>query len=319
MDELHRKALSIFYPRLLDSAQWVEREGLRFVQYTSAEAAMSILRNKEVWLRNVQCMNDYMEVEHGFECLVTAFNSENEGKRFKNVLESIFPGLVSEVGKLFDSWLPHLRSSTYIACVSEHPASEDRYGRLSMWRAYGGKRPVAIVMNREAFKSETDILAAYTHPVAYLDTDEFNREFGLLAERIHQNRDFVKQLTQKQVIAYLFELFKTFVLCVKHPGFLEELEWRVVYTPVLKKSEHVGSSIESIGGVPQEVHKIPLANLPEYNLHNIEIPELVERIIIGPTDHQRVLGHTFTRLLEEAGCGDAAERVFYSGIPLRSE
>jgi len=319
MDEKHRKALSIFYPRILESAKRVEKENLRLVQYTSADAAVSILRNKEVWLRNVQCMNDYMEVDHGIDCLVTAFKNENEGAHFKDVMEGLLPGIISEIGELFDSWLPYLRSSTHIACLSEHPTDEDRYGRLSMWRAYGGKRPVAIVMNSEAFRSESDILAAYTHPVAYMDTDHFNKEFEALTNRIYGEGDFVKELGQKQVVAYLFELFKTFALCVKHPGFNEEREWRVVYNPELKASDYVRSSIESVDGVPQEVHKIPLKNIPEHGLDNVEIPELVERIIIGPTDQQLVLGNTFIRLLTEAGCEDANSRVYYSGIPLREK
>ncbi|MCW8890874.1 MAG: DUF2971 domain-containing protein [Sedimenticola sp.] len=317
MDETHLKALTIFYPRILDSIELVAHQGLRFVQYTSAEAAMSIIKNKEVWLRNVQCMNDYMEVDHGIDCLVAAFNNDTEGVRFKAVMESIFPGIITDIANLFDSWLPYLRSKTYIACVSEHPSSEDEFGRLSMWRAYGGKQPIAIVMNNSAFRSESDALAAYTHPVAYLGTNDFNAEFGLLTERINKERAFVKELTKDKVIAYLFEQFKTFALCLKHPGFFEEREWRVVYNPALKTSDYIRSSIESIDGVPQEIHKIPLNNLPELNLMNIEICELIERIIIGPTDHQSVLGDTFIKLLTESGCKNASERVFYSGIPLR--
>lgn len=317
MDETHLKALSIFYPRYLESAERVEKENLRLVQYTSANAAMSILRNKEVWLRNVQCMNDYMEVDHGIDCLVAAFRSEKEGANFKAVMEGLYPGIIAEISELFDSWLPYLRSSTHIACVSEHPADEDRYGRLSMWRAYGGKRPVAIVMNREAFRSETDVLAAYTHPVAYMDADHFNQEFEALTNRIREEGGFVKELGKEKTVAYLFDLFKTFALCVKHPGFNEEREWRVVYNPALKSSEYVRSSIESVDGIPQEVHKIPLQNIPEHNLENVEIPELVERIIIGPTDQQLVLGNTFVKLLTEAGCENAKDRVYYSGIPLR--
>ena len=34
----------------------------RFVHYTSAEAALSIIRSKRLWLRNTTCMSDYREV-----------------------------------------------------------------------------------------------------------------------------------------------------------------------------------------------------------------------------------------------------------------
>lgn len=319
MDEQHLKALSIFYPRVLESVDRVKNERLRFVQYTSAEAAMSILKNKKVWLRNVQCMNDYREVEHGIDCLVSAIRSENEGQRFKDILEEVHPGILKKFAELFDSWIPFLRTHTYITCVSEHPAGEDKFGRLSMWRAYGGDTPVAIVMNPEAFESDTDALEAYTHPVAYLDADDFCEEFGRLADRIEANKDYVKEMGPQEVINYLFETFKTFALCVKHPGFLEEREWRVVYNPALASSEHVENDIVSVNGVPQEIHQIPLRNIPDEGLENVEIPELINRIIIGPIEHQTVLGNTFIKLLQEAGCADAHQRVFYSGIPLRAE
>jgi hypothetical protein len=34
----------------------------RFVHYTSAEAALSIIRSKRIWMRNTTCMADYREV-----------------------------------------------------------------------------------------------------------------------------------------------------------------------------------------------------------------------------------------------------------------
>jgi hypothetical protein len=315
MDDTYKKALSIFYPSYLKRIEDMDQPGMRFVQYTSADAAMSIIQNKEIWLRNVQCMNDYREVGHGIDCLVHAFRNTNEGARFKAAIESLFPGVINEIGGLFDGWIPHLRSSTYIACVSEHPNDENSYGRLSMWRAYGGKRSVAVVMNTTAFRSETDALSAYTLPVAYQDPEQFNIEFGELADRIEEEKDFVSGLGQDAIMGYLFELFKTYALCIKHPGFSEEREWRVVYNPVLKESKYVDSSIESINGIPQEIHKIQLKNIPEGNFNGATIPELIDRIIIGPNDHQQVLGKTFIKLLEEAGCKNAMEKIRYSGIP----
>ncbi len=317
MDELHAKALSIFYPSIQSKVRELDEGNILFVQYTSADAAMSIIKNQEVWLRNIQCMNDYMEADHGINCLVAAFKNEREGKNFKTVMEELFPGVIQEITNLFDGWLPSLRSSTYIACLSEHPPEENRYGRLSMWRAYGGKRTVALVLKKDAFRSETDAFEAYTHPVSYQDSDSFNIEFGKLAERIAKEKEFVAALGKQTVIAYLFELFKTYALCVKHPGFLEEREWRIVYNPALKASKYVYSSIESIDGIPQEVHKIPLKDIPDKNFYGATIPDLIDRIIIGPNDHQLVLARAFEKLLKAAGCEDAASRIHYSGIPLR--
>jgi hypothetical protein len=45
------------YEKLKKSGATDER--LRFVHYTSAEAALSIIRSKRIWMRNTTCMSDY--------------------------------------------------------------------------------------------------------------------------------------------------------------------------------------------------------------------------------------------------------------------
>jgi hypothetical protein len=41
----------------------------RFVHYTSAPAALSIVESKRMWMRNTTCMTDYSEVMHGLTLL----------------------------------------------------------------------------------------------------------------------------------------------------------------------------------------------------------------------------------------------------------
>lgn len=40
---------------------------LKLVHYTSASAGLSILQNKQLWMRNVLCMNDYSEVNYPYQ------------------------------------------------------------------------------------------------------------------------------------------------------------------------------------------------------------------------------------------------------------
>ena len=56
----------IFFPNTELKTREVTSSGGRFVYYTTAETATSILRNKQFWMRNTAAMNDYLEVEHGF-------------------------------------------------------------------------------------------------------------------------------------------------------------------------------------------------------------------------------------------------------------
>jgi hypothetical protein len=49
----------------------------------------------------------------------------------------------------------------------------------------------------------------------------------------------------------------------------------------------------------------------------IEIPSLINRIIIGPTQYPWAMWKAFVTLLSEAGVENAASKVFTSDIPLR--
>ena len=124
----------------------VDSNHIRFVHYTRAEAAMKILKSKQVWMRKSMCMNDYMEVLHGIRYLEDIFTSKL-GDRFKFVLNGLFPDLALKMPTMFVNSKLKLLTDTYITCVSEHNSGpEDVYGRLSMWRAYGGNSGVALVM-----------------------------------------------------------------------------------------------------------------------------------------------------------------------------
>jgi len=321
MNEQHKKALSIFSPHYLDKVNELESKNLNLVQYTSADAATKMIKNKEVWLRNSQCMNDYSEIKYGERCLMEAFRDGSPEKaakeKFKQILDIIFPNITESFLQIFNSWIPSFHRSTYIACVSEHPEEEDEYGRLSMWRAYGGNNSVALVMNKKPFLSETDVFHAYSQPVDYIDIKDFDMKFDGLFSRISSNIDFIKSLGEQAITGYLFEYFKYVVTSTKHPGFREEREWRVIYSPENKESDHITSSTEVIDGVPQEVYKIPLKDIPEENFYGASVPEFIEKIIIGPSNQQNVMRSTFVKLLKDAGCENPENKVCISGIPLR--
>ena len=306
----------IFLPYAVERQNIVQSNGIRFVHYTRADAAMNILKTKTVWMRKTSCMNDFMEVEHGLECLAEAYRGE-AGNRLKTALNGIFDGVSDEIEKLFNSWQPHFRTDTYITCFSEHLDAEDSFGRLSMWRAFSGATGIALVLNNAPFFSPSNALKAISSPVAYLDDRAFQRELIKVVDGIENNADFVQAQGREAVIAYIFNAFKLAALCTKHPGFQEEKEWRVVYTPTIEKSSHLVKEIQVIGGTPQPIYKIPLRNIPEEGLIGVDIPEFLERIIIGPTEYSSAMREAFETLLTDAGVDDPAQRVHVSDIPLR--
>lgn len=306
----------LFFPYASKKLAELKKVRTRLVHYTSADVAVSILRNREVWMRNSTTMSDFMEVEHGFQCLNHAYRGE-PGALFKKVLDSIFPGSVKELEERFNAWLPGIRSDTYLTCVSEHLDTEDSHGRLSMWRAYGGKTGVALVLNAAPFYAETNALKAYSSAVAYWDSSNFSREFLAIANGMQLAPDLLRNLGKERVFSLAFTMFRFAVLCTKHPGFHEEREWRVVYSPTMEASEMIAPSIEVVGGTPQRVYKIPLRNAPEAGLRGMEIPEILDRIIIGPTQYPGAIYQAFFTLLQDAGVSNPENRIVMSDIPLR--
>ena len=267
-------------------------------------------------MRKSMCMNDFMEVQYGLQCLYAAYR-DKIGEKFKSILERLFEGLRFEVEKLFDDWTWHLRTDTYFTCVSEHKVQEDVLGRLSMWRAYGGATGVALVMNNSPFQAQepTDILKIYASPVAYFDPKEFTDKFGEVVSKIEHEADFVKQRDREEIKGRIFRMLAFAAVCTKHPGFAEELEWRVIHFPWWESSTHMEKDIELIAGVPQLVYKIPLIDIP--GLTGITIPDLVDRIIVGPTRDPLAIREAFVELLAEAGVRDPNNKVYISNIPLR--
>lgn len=310
------RLLNIFHPHAMEKINAASGKNTRFVHYTSASSAMKIIETKTFWMRKTSCMNDYMEVDHGLRCLDAAYGGE-AGERLKATLESIYSGIMNEIEKLFRDWALDLRTNAYIACFSEHLNTEDMHGRLSMWRAYSEATGVALVVKNTLFLGEPLPLGIYTSPVAYFDDAGFEIEFEKVVNNIKANRDFLQELDRKELIYNVFNAFMFVALCTKHPGFIEENEWRAIYMPTMRQSEHLEKDIELIRGTPQPVYKIPLKNIDEKGLIGIEIPEILDRIIIGPTEFPAAIQEAFVSLLADAGVKDPASRVWVSGLPLR--
>lgn len=310
------KLYEIFHPYMFKKVMVAHRKNMRFVHYTRAESALSMLRNREVWMRKSSCMNDFMEVEHGLNCLVATYNGA-VGKKFQSNLEELFPGFCKEFQDLFNAWIPHFKQNTYLTSISEHADTEDRYGRLSMWRAYGSGTGVCIVLNNRVLLEPSDALKAYTSPVAYLGDEESTKEFKFVSKNIKRNAELLFGVGRSTVLNWIFQMFKFAALCTKHPGFKEELEWRIVYSPTIENSEKLEKATVVLGGIPQQIYKIPLRNFPDEGFFGAEPSELVNRIIIGPTDYAPAMREAFIEALSNAGVESPAACVVISDIPLR--
>ena len=307
---------SIFFPIIYDETQCITDTGVRFAYYTTAETAANILQNREIWMRSTVLMNDYSEIQYGLSKITDAFSSK-EGEDLEAVLEKTIPGSTEGIKDFFHKWVPNILEDTFIISFSEHTADEDQFGRLSMWRAYGGDAGVAFLINPEALFNDINILPVYTSPVSYFETSDVIDTFSRITDEIRRNGEYVQGLGLNGLRQAVFNALRFAAVCIKHPAFKEEREWRVITSPSLDSSEYLRQSVELIGGVPQPVIKKKI-EMPLMNGNgDLKLPDYVDKILIGPCEFPEVIERAMVSMLSEAGVENPDEKVHVTGIPLR--
>lgn len=326
-DSLNDRLFNIFMPYAASRVKEAKDKNIRFCHYTSADAALKIITGKHVWLRNATMMNDFSEVQYGLSCLQRCWNDQELKTRLISILSKWGDGLDVEIEQNFNLGLFQRQNETYMISISEHGdpeflrdgsgVDEDRVGRLSMWRAYGGNTNVAFVFHNSPFLTSSDALKAYTSPVLYADPDGYRREFEKVLNEIEGNLEFLETLSRDQIRDLVINAFHFATLSTKHPGFKEEREWRIIYSPKLYFSDKILPEMVSLGGVPQRIYKLPLESFPAEGYVGGTIPEVLERLIIGPTQFPWPIYDAFVEELGKQRVLDAGKKVFVSDIPLR--
>ncbi len=267
------KLANIFWPygikqrsKLYGNPKIRENPIAHFVHYTSAESALRIIGSKRVWMRNATCMADYREVQHGFDILQNYFADKTRLQVFTDAFDAHFQGAALEAINRFNQHWNDIRFNTYITSISEHDQSENVHGRLSMWRAFGGGTArVAIVIKIPWIMESGNPLNLVFSPIAYLSENDVHKEMDDVSESLKSNASFISSLNREEIIGAVFHMLLSRVACLKHEGFREEREWRILHAPNRNPSPLMERSSEIIGGIPQTVFKIPL----EKKVHQI--------------------------------------------------
>src|SRR5260370_40096167 len=101
------------YGRHLHSRPEETPAQLRCVHYTSAQAALSIINSKRLWMRTTTCMSDFREVQHGYQILLNFFADKNRKDSFIAALDRCHQGAALEALQLFDSWWTDIQVNTF--------------------------------------------------------------------------------------------------------------------------------------------------------------------------------------------------------------
>jgi hypothetical protein len=295
----------------------------KFAHYTSAEAAIKIIRSKRLWMRNATAMSDFSEVEHGFSILSRLY-APSQGHGLKDLIAAVddcVPGAGTDALNFFNKNLIGFRSKTYIASLSEHDEErENLHGRLSMWRAFGGSSNprVALIISLPAFTGATAALSAIFSPVAYFTESEIAAQITQIMTSVESNKVLLQSVDRQLVVGSVFMMLLTGTTCLKHEGFLEEREWRVIHQPDWWASPLTLPSSQVINGVPQLVYELPIDKEVSEHVAGVDLSLILDRVIIGPTQFPIAIRDAVVEALESAKIPNAGGKVVTSGIPLRS-
>lgn len=306
---------TILAQRELNEFFRLHRHNIHFSHYTTAAAAMLIIKNKDIWMRNAAIMNDRSEIKYGEEFLSICWKDEEIKKLIQGTFDAINESIYDQISELIEKYRERRINQTFITSISEHSSPEDERGRLSMWRAYGGNDSVALVFNRQSIndlvKKDLTVL-----PVLYVHLHEFKLFIKRLISEINENVDKFKNIKPEVFINMIWTYLQFIILSTKDPGFKEEREWRIIHSRVYVNS-HLKESVEIINGVPQVIFKLNMKYMLLESQKSNPISNVIEKIIIGPTNNSNILCDAFYAEIKNIYPSDAKSKIIQSDIPLR--
>ncbi len=313
--ERSERLVSILMPYATAQRRRLREVNGRFVHYTSAVGGLNIIKSKSLWMRNATTMSDYSEVQHGNRTLGMHPNLQP----LLDTLDQNAGGVGTEAKTLFQEWWSDIQLSTYLTSISEHDRTEDQHGRLSMWRAFArASARVALVFRLPLRTGFAQPLGLFMSPVAYFTGDDLADELLAVRDGVVANQEFLRSTDRATLVGFAFFMLLLTVVCLKHEGFREEREWRIMHAPKRFASRFVTSSTEIVDDVPQTIYKIPLEGDGSPGLEALVFSNLLDRVIVGPSPYPWAMYEAFVAALKTAGIDDAADRVFVSGIPIRT-
>lgn len=248
----------------------------KLAYYTTAETALKIIQTKTFWLRNPRLMNDYQEVVHGTQCLHDALTGTDIVAEANATFDATYAGLFSEILSAWEDQRKIYESShAFIACLSEIDPDDNR-GALSMWRAYGGANGVAMILRSELLHADTTFLNTFHSPVLYGSVPEIKQEICKILRTLGSLKAEMRAVGKNFVRDNILLALEFAMLSIKHVGFAEEKEWRMIHR-WNGNNKHLSYEGRVVRGNAEVVCEIDLSSDP------ILAPDaLFEKIIVGP-------------------------------------
>ncbi len=191
-----------------------------------------------------------------------------------------------------------------------------------MWRAYGG--PVAgaaLVFHGWAADLEIEpSLEVGVSPVLYGDSNDFEREFAEAIAHIEANVNFLKEFNPQVIENAAAHVLQLSMFSIKHRGFAEEREWRIIHRPYEYPSAIVMPFNVAINDIPQTVYELPFHNPgkgAEFSIPQLDLDAILAGVMLGPCAYPETVFRALKDEMTAAGIKEPEKRIIVSNIPLR--
>ena len=199
--------------------------------YCPPSAFCSIIQDKQLWLSDACCLNDYEEHKRGLEMARGLLNQAGRDR----------PQIVAKACKGMTEWIDGNKINPYVCCFSRNPNS------LPQWIAYA-KRATGYAIGFDCAKLKDLLISKVGDRRARAGEVEYDHgiHFDRISRAVNEYLlDAVEVITQFGYPNFTFwhvanehfdKLWEIAVL-IKSNDFAWEQEWRLVAMPVIPYSD----------------------------------------------------------------------------------
>ncbi|MDP4201734.1 MAG: DUF2971 domain-containing protein [Bacteroidota bacterium] len=243
--------------------------------YCDVSTFMKIVESRELWLSNATKMNDYLE---------TVWINHIIDKSLQSIEQPKYKEFTEQFVIHYNANQSSVRP--YIFCLS---ADGDM---LSQWRGYADDgRGIAIGISTKQLNIEMKL--PYTGVNSNLSTGLFPCVYDEIAQGelvrkvLSQGIEIYNKNPQdpRNVGTSLIETaprLRMFSFVFKNPSFAEEMEWRIIHTPMILAKENDFTYWGSNSEVFFRNRGNDIVSYFKYDLKSIFNTDLIPEIILGP-------------------------------------
>ncbi|MBP3127500.1 DUF2971 domain-containing protein [Thalassospira sp. ER-Se-21-Dark] len=293
---------------------WEKHESL--FHYTDQAGLLGILNTNDFWASSYKFLNDSQEVLHFREVLLGVLfphflKAVSEAVKLGRVSQSeldLFSGVRGLAESQAIEFIDSLYRSTFesdgdnveavhpffVSFCSHNGEYEQANGLLSQWRGYGAGGGYAIEFDTHKLAQYIEVgLSKYDWAVAYMGDVVYGSEYselGSVRPKIDKIVEAANRLFLGQEPHFKPDTYDAFVnpaTRLKHWGFHEEHEVRIVAAPILR-----GSIFDDGSTSDERCKKILCRNSRRGILPYIQLVEdsaqalPIKKIIVGPSSDQ---------------------------------